>query len=109
MHLLGNEMRQTLSNVGSFVTNAGAQLSNSAEGNPMSAMQKQTAGRWHTGTDSVFQTLEISFTIDGATVVNGRNVGDYCSKSPSSRRFRSIPRHMPRPSGFKASASPQPR
>jgi len=30
--------------------------------------------------DSVFQTLDISFTIDGATVVNVGNVGDYYSK-----------------------------
>jgi len=30
--------------------------------------------------DSVLQTLDISFTIDGATVVNGRNVANYYSK-----------------------------
>jgi hypothetical protein len=30
----------------------------------------------------VFQTLDISFTIDGVTVVNGSNVMDYYSKEP---------------------------
>src|SRR2546423_1463540 len=30
--------------------------------------------------DSVFQTLDISFTMDGATVVNGGNAGAYYSK-----------------------------
>src|SRR5215471_13750490 len=30
--------------------------------------------------DSVFQTLDISFTIDGVTVVNGSNVMNYSSK-----------------------------
>jgi hypothetical protein len=30
--------------------------------------------------DSVFQTLDISFTIDGVTVVNGGNVLNYYSK-----------------------------
>jgi hypothetical protein len=30
--------------------------------------------------DSVFQTLDISFTIDGVTVVNGGNVANYYSK-----------------------------
>jgi len=34
--------------------------------------------------DSVFQTLDISFTVDGATVINGSNVMNYYSKEPMS-------------------------
>jgi len=56
--------------------------------------------------DSVFQTLEISFMIDGVAVVTGSNVMDYYSKFTFSPAIPLNFPPTPRSSGLKASASP---